>query len=82
MADWVARLDAFLAFNEYDILTDAGSVSHEVARKLAEDHYDVFRVRQDGAFESDFDREVKRITRNVQPPATDAGDTGDTGEKT
>jgi hypothetical protein len=29
MADWVARLDAFLKFNEYDVLSDAGSVSGE-----------------------------------------------------
>lgn len=31
MTDWIARLDAFLQFNEYDILKDAGKVSHEVA---------------------------------------------------
>jgi hypothetical protein len=36
MADWVTRLDAFLQFNEYQILKDAGKVSHEVAMKLAE----------------------------------------------
>jgi hypothetical protein len=65
MADWVKRLDAFLQFNEYQVLTSAGSVSAEVAKKLAEEQYDVFRVRQDRAFESDFDREVKRIQ---QPP--------------
>ena len=32
MADWVTRLDAFLKFNEYDVLTNAGSVSAEVAK--------------------------------------------------
>lgn len=74
MADWVARLDAFLAFNEYEVLTNAGSVSHEVAKKLAEDRYDVFRIRQDRAFESDFDREVKRITKDAPSPRKDAGD--------
>jgi hypothetical protein len=36
MADWVARLDAFLKFNEYEVLTSAGSVSAEVAKRLAE----------------------------------------------
>lgn len=36
MEDWVKKLDAFLQFNEYEILTNAGKVSHEVARKLAE----------------------------------------------
>lgn len=62
MADWVTRLDAFLQFNEYQILKDAGKVSHEVALKLAEKEYDKFRVIQDRNFESDFDKEVKKIT--------------------
>lgn len=61
MADWVERLDAFLKFNEYEVLTNAGKVSAEVAKRLAEEQYAVFRVRQDQEFESDFEREVKRI---------------------
>lgn len=61
MTDWVGRLDAFLQFNEYEVLANAGKVSAEVARHLAEAQYDKFRVRQDRAFESDFEAEVKRI---------------------
>jgi len=62
MADWVGKLDAFLQFNEYDVLTNAGKVSAEVARHLAEEQYAKFRVHQDHAFESDFEAEVKRLT--------------------
>lgn len=61
MKDWVEKLDAFLHFNEYDILNDAGTVSHEVAVKLAEKEYDKFRVIQDKTFESDFDTVVKKL---------------------
>jgi hypothetical protein len=61
MSDWALRLDAFLQFNEYDVLTNAGKVSAEVAKRLAEEQYDKFRVRQDREFESDFEAEVKRI---------------------
>lgn len=61
MADWVARIDAFLQFNEYEVLANAGKVSAEVAKHLAEEQYDKFRVRQDREFESDFEAEVKRI---------------------
>lgn len=61
MADWVAKLDAFLQFNEYEVLANAGKVSAEVAKRLAEDQYQRFRVRQDEEFESDFEAEVKRI---------------------
>ena len=63
MADWIQRLDAFLHFNEYQILTDAGKVRHDVAIKLAGREYEKFRVVQDKNFESDFDKEVKRITK-------------------
>lgn len=66
MADWVTRLDAFLQFNEYQILKDAGKVSHEVAMKLAENEYSKFRVIQDRNFESDFDKEVKKISNKPQ----------------
>lgn len=63
MADWVTRLDAFLRFNEYEVLTNAGSISAEVAKRLAEEQYGQFRVNQDKAFESDFEKEVKRIEK-------------------
>ncbi|MFA5353541.1 MAG: virulence RhuM family protein [Thermodesulfovibrionales bacterium] len=61
MGDWIDKLDAFLKFNEYEILKDAGKVSHEVAVKLAEKEFAKFRVLQDETFESDFDRELKRL---------------------
>ena len=61
MTDWISRLDAFLQFNEYQILKDAGKVSHEVAIKLAEKEYGKFRIIQDQNFESDFDKEIKKI---------------------
>jgi hypothetical protein len=63
MVDWVTRLDAFLQFNEYQILKDAGKVSHEVAMKLVEKEYAKFRVIQDQNFVSDFEQEVKKITK-------------------
>lgn len=62
MQDWVGKLDAFLNFNEYDILRDPGKVSHEVAIRLAQDEYERFRIEQDRSFESDFEKETKRIT--------------------
>ncbi|MBI3584088.1 MAG: virulence RhuM family protein [Nitrospinae bacterium] len=61
MKDWVQKLDAFLRFNEYQILKNAGKVSNAVAKQLAEEEYEKFRVVQDRKFESDFDREVKKV---------------------
>ncbi|PKN68328.1 MAG: cell filamentation protein Fic [Deltaproteobacteria bacterium HGW-Deltaproteobacteria-12] len=61
MEDWVGRLDAFLQFNEKDILQDSGKISHDVAIALAENEYEKYMVIQDHMLESDFDREVKKI---------------------
>lgn len=61
MNDWVEKLDAFLRFNEKDILSDAGKVSHEVAEALALDEYEKYRVVQDRNYVSDFDRELEKI---------------------
>jgi hypothetical protein len=61
MTDWVEKIDGFLQFNEYKILKDAGSVSHEVAKKIAESAYESFRIVQDNNFESDFDKVFKKL---------------------
>ena len=63
MKDWVEKLDSFLKFNEYDILNSPGKISHEVAKTLAEEEYEKFRVKQDQAFESDFEREIKKLNK-------------------
>jgi hypothetical protein len=61
MKDWVEKLDAFLKFNEKEILQDSGKISHEVAIALAENEYEKYKVYQDRLFQSDFDREVKKL---------------------
>ena len=61
MKDWVGKLDAFLQFNEKEVLQDSGKISHEVAVALAESEYEKYRVIQDRMLESDFDREVKKL---------------------
>lgn len=44
MRDWRAKLDAFLSFNERDILDNAGKVAKEVADRLALEQYDAFNA--------------------------------------
>ena len=61
MKDWVEKLDAFLKFSEYEILTNAGRISHEVAVALAHEEYKKYRVIQDKEYVSDFDKELKRL---------------------
>jgi len=59
MKDWSKKLNAFLKFSEYEILTNAGSISHKVALALAYKEYEIFKIDQDKNYISDFDREVK-----------------------
>ncbi|MCC5916518.1 MAG: virulence RhuM family protein [Cryomorphaceae bacterium] len=60
MKDWIAKLDAFLQFNDYRVLKNAGKISHEIAMQLANKEFESFRVIQDREFESDFDKEVQK----------------------
>ncbi len=61
MKDWTEKLNAFLKFSEYEILTNAGKISHEVAEVLALEEYKKFKKVQDQKYVSDFDREVKKL---------------------
>ncbi|MDZ7786274.1 MAG: virulence RhuM family protein [Candidatus Saccharibacteria bacterium] len=61
MTDWVEKLDAFLKFNEYELLNSPGKVSKAAAEKLAHKEYKKFHPVQDKQFVSDFDEEVKKI---------------------
>ena len=56
MKDWVEKLNAFLKFNEEDVLQDKGKVTHEIAKAFAEGKYDKFRVIRDATYKSDFDK--------------------------
>ena len=64
MQDWVSRLDAFLQFNEEDILHDKGKVTAAIAKAFAESEFEKFRVLQDRTYQSDFDRLVANIEEN------------------
>ena len=63
MSDWVQKLDAFLSFNDYDILNNPGKTSAEVAKKLAEKEFEKYRIEQDQKFESDFDKTAKKLLK-------------------
>lgn len=66
MKDWIVKLDAFLKFTEYEILTNAGKISHEVAKELALSEYEKYKPIQDKEYISDFDREMKKLLENKE----------------
>ena len=61
MEDWAKRLDRFLKFDEREVLKDAGKISAEIARDHAQSEFEKYRIVQDRQFESDFDKEAKRL---------------------
>lgn len=61
MEDWASKLDAFLQFNDAEILKDKGEVTAAVAKAFAESEFEKYRVIQDGLYQSDFDKLVEEI---------------------
>ena len=58
MADWASKLDAFLQFNDAEILHDKGKVTAEIAKAFAESEFEQYRILQDRQYQSNFDRLV------------------------
>jgi hypothetical protein len=44
MKDWAKKLDAFIRLNERDLLKDAGRISAEMAKELAEKEFGKFET--------------------------------------
>jgi hypothetical protein len=61
MQDWINKLNAFLQFNEQEILTNSGKISTEIAKIFVENEFEKFNLIQNQNFESDFDLEIKKI---------------------
>ena len=66
MTDWASKLDAFLQFNDAEILHDKGKVSAAIAKAFAESEFEQYRVLQDKAYVSDFDRLMMEADNTLQ----------------
>ena len=61
MEDWKTKLDAFLRFNDAEVLQDKGKVTAAIAKEFAESEFEKYRVIQDTLYQSDFDRLVQGL---------------------
>lgn len=61
MEDWKTKLDAFLRFNDAEVLQDKGKVTATIAKEFAESEFEKYRVIQDTLYQSDFDRLVQGL---------------------
>jgi hypothetical protein len=69
MRDWLKKLDGFLQLNDRDILTDAGQISHLMAKEIAEREFDKFnahRIYLDATKEDEFDKVLARLNGEVE----------------
>lgn len=63
MQDWLKQTDVFLNNNRREVLADKGTVSHDQAVAKATQEYEIFRVRQDQEYISEFDKEMEKYLK-------------------
>jgi len=63
MQDWVNQTNQFLVNNRRKVLAGKGRISHDIAMEKANKEYEVFRVKQDQEYVSEFDREVEKYLK-------------------
>ena len=61
MEDWKSKLDAFLRFNDAEVLQNKGKVTAAIAKEFAESEFEKYRVIQDNLYQSDFDRLISSM---------------------
>lgn len=59
MEDWKSKLDAFLRYNDAEVLQDKSKVTAAIAKEFAESEFEKYRVIQDSLYASDFDKLIK-----------------------
>ena len=64
MEDWKTKLDAFLRFNDADVLQDKRKVTAAIAKEFAESEFEKYRVIQVSLYESDFDKLMNDMEKN------------------
>lgn len=67
MSDWAEKLDAFLRFNDADVLEDRGKVTAAIAKAFAESEFEKYRVIQDQLYQSDFDKLMTDVGQIEDP---------------
>lgn len=63
MQDWLKQTDVFLNNNRREVLADKGTVSHDQAIAKATQEYEIFRVRQDQEYVSEFDKVMEKYLK-------------------
>ena len=63
MKDWIDQTNSFLKNIRRNVLEGKGHISHEQAIDKASKEYELFRVKQDKLYMSEFDKEVEKYLK-------------------
>ncbi len=72
MAEWEQKLNAFLTFNERDLLEHAGKIAAQVAETLALDRYEEFDEKRRKEERTKADAEDRMLLEELQAKAAEA----------
>lgn len=64
MQDWVKQTDIFLQNNRRNVLIGQGKISHQQALEKATKEYDIFRIKQDKNYISEFDKQMLKYLKD------------------
>lgn len=77
LKDWAEKLDAFLRFNEREVLAGAGKVSHKQAVAHAQSEYEQFAAQRRAALEAEGEAYAMRM---LGKESTDEKSVGELGQ--
>ena len=67
MKDWIARLDSILQLNGRELLTHAGSISHEMAVAKSEAEFQKYKTEQKALEKEQSLREIEADLKKIKP---------------
>lgn len=64
MQDWVKQTDIFLQNNRRNVLIGQGKISHQQALEKVTKEYEIFRIKQDKNYISEFDKQMLKYLKD------------------
>lgn len=69
MSDWIVQTDRFLSFNERDVLSNAGRVSHQRMEAIAHERFETFDAGRRAAEKAEAEREAMEDIARLEDEA-------------
>jgi hypothetical protein len=64
--DWSKLLDDYINLNDFNILTDKGSISKKSADEIAKKEYKNYRPIQDKLYKSEYDLRIEEVGEAIK----------------